>query len=108
MRTPDKYLCNIGKFEIYETPNFPQAYQVRWQGAVVAQFRRPEDVLEFRQPRYYIQYNVGKAKYVVNHHDGIKKHGDGSNFYDVTIFKNKKKLTKFIDDLCNNGYIERR
>ena len=42
--------------------------------------------------KYNIQYNIGKAKYVVNYHDGVKKHKDGSSFYDITIFKNKVKL----------------
>lgn len=43
--------------------------------------------------------NVGKAKYVVSYHDGIKHHNDGSPFYDVAIFKNKKKKDNFIKQL---------
>ena len=42
--------------------------------------------------RFYIQNDIGKAKYVVNYHDGNKKHFDGSDFFDIIIFKNKKKL----------------
>lgn len=30
--------------------------------------------------KYYIMYGVGKAKYVVNFHDGEKKHKDGASF----------------------------
>jgi hypothetical protein len=56
--------------------------------------------------QFNIQYNIGKAKYVVNHHDGVKKHRDGSNFFDIAIFKNKKNLAKFICDLYKNGYVE--
>ena len=56
--------------------------------------------------RFYTQYNVGKAKYTVSFHDGESKHSDGSDFFDIAIFKNKKKLTKFIEDLQHNGYIE--
>jgi hypothetical protein len=52
--------------------------------------------------------NVGTAKYVVNHHDGIKKHNDGSDFFDVTIFKNKRKMEKFVAGLKINGYTEKR
>jgi hypothetical protein len=57
---------------------------------------------------FYIQYGIGHAKYVVNFHDGIKKHPDGSDFFDIEIFKNKKNLQDFIDNLQNNGYGERR
>ena len=39
---------------------------------------------------FNLMYNVGKAKYVVNYHNGIKKHKDDSPFYDIGIFKNKK------------------
>lgn len=57
--------------------------------------------------RYYVQNNIGKAKYVVSHYDGIKKHADGSEFYDVTIFKNKKALNAFLYNLQSRGYIEK-
>ena len=48
---------------------------------------------------YRILYNVGKAKYVLSWHDGTKKHKDGSPFYDIEIFKNKKKMAKRIKQL---------
>jgi hypothetical protein len=47
---------------------------------------------------------VGKAKYVVNFHDGEKKHKDGSEFYDIRIFKNIKDLKEFTNDLGIQGY----
>jgi len=53
---------------------------------------------------YYQMFNVGKAKYLVNYHDGVKKHADGSPFYDVKIFKNKKIKDQFIKNLILNGY----
>ena len=56
---------------------------------------------------YYIQYNIGEAKYVVCFHDGIKKHTDGSDFYDIKIFKNKKELNIFTDNLERVGYSHR-
>jgi hypothetical protein len=56
---------------------------------------------------FYVQYNVGHAKYVVNHHDGVKRHPDGSIFFDATIFKNKEKLSKFLAGLRKSGYSER-
>ena len=56
---------------------------------------------------YNIMYNIGRAKYVVNSHDGIKTHRDGSRFFDAAIFKNKKKLNLYIKSLKENGYAER-
>ena len=50
------------------------------------------------------KYSVGKAKYVVNFHDGVKTHKDGSPFYDIAIFKNKPDLAKFIKQLESEGY----
>lgn len=52
-------------------------------------------------------YGVGKAKYVVNYHDGIKKHNDGSEFFDIRIFTNRKAMAAFIKELENEGYQER-
>ena len=54
---------------------------------------------------FNIQYNIGKAKYVINFHDGKKKHPDGSKFYDIRIFKNKKKFDAFKKELESNNYI---
>lgn len=42
--------------------------------------------------------NVGRAKYVVIYYNG-KKHKDGSDFYDIAIFSNKKKKNAFIKEL---------
>lgn len=49
--------------------------------------------------------NIGKAKYVVNLHDGVKQNKDGSPFFDIKIFKNKKKKDTFIKSLEEQGYI---
>ena len=57
---------------------------------------------------YYTMQNVGKCKYVVNYHDGVKLHKDGSKFFDINIFSNKKYLKKFINDLKKNNYKERQ
>lgn len=45
---------------------------------------------------YNVMYNVGKAKYLVSYYSG-KKYEDGSKFYDIKIFKNKKKMEDFIN-----------
>lgn len=56
---------------------------------------------------YYIQYNVGTCKYVLNYHDGEKTHADGSAFYDCAIFSNKRKLTARVRLLKRAGHQER-
>lgn len=53
---------------------------------------------------YNIMYNIGKAKYVVNYHNGVSKHNDNSKFYDIAIFKSKKDLNNFIKGLIKEGY----
>lgn len=55
---------------------------------------------------YYVQNNIGYAKYTVSYHDGVKRYKDGSRFYDLRIFGNKKELAKFIKILTNDGYLE--
>ena len=55
---------------------------------------------------YNIRTNIGKAKYVVNHHDGNKRHQDGSPFFDVAIFSNKRKMDQFIKKLRQDGHAE--
>jgi hypothetical protein len=57
--------------------------------------------------RYNIQYNIGKAKYVINYHNGIKKHKDNSDFFDIAIFKNKKEFNSFEKTLICEGYVEK-
>ena len=54
--------------------------------------------------RYNVMHGVGKSKYVVNYHDGKKKHKDGSDFFDMSVFKNKKDLAKKVNDLHKGGY----
>ena len=53
---------------------------------------------------FYTQHGIGHAKYVVNFHDGESTHEDGSKFFDIAIFKNKKVLQLFVDGLLSNNY----
>ena len=55
---------------------------------------------------YYVMYNVGKVKYLVNYHDGEKTHKDGSPFYDIATFKNIPSMEAFIKELTEKGYKE--
>jgi len=54
---------------------------------------------------FFEQANVGHAKYVVNHHDGLQTHRDGSAFYGIAIFRNKRKLAAFVRSLRAAGYL---
>jgi hypothetical protein len=53
---------------------------------------------------FFTMQNVGSAKYVVSFHDGVKTHKDGSMFYDVRIFTNKRKMEQFTRELIMNGF----
>jgi len=55
--------------------------------------------------RYYQQDKVGSSKYTISYHDGKKKHDDGSDFFDIQTFKNKKDLAKFVNALHKSGYV---
>ncbi len=54
--------------------------------------------------KFSVQYNVGSVKYLLNIHDGEKKHRDGSDFYDVKFFRNKKLFQKAQKELISQGY----
>ena len=57
--------------------------------------------------RYNLKHNVGKVKYLLSYHDGVKTHKDGSDFFDIATFSNKSKLAIFIKSLQIAGYVER-
>lgn len=56
--------------------------------------------------RYNIQHNVGKCKYLVNYHNGITKHKDGSDFFDIATFTSKEKFKVFETSLLTKGYVK--
>jgi len=56
--------------------------------------------------RYYLQDNVGSAKYTVNFHDGIQRHMDGSRFYNMKLFSNKANRNDFVNKLKKEGYVQ--
>jgi hypothetical protein len=56
--------------------------------------------------RFNQKNNVGSSKYVISYHDGQKKHKDGSDFFDIQIFKNQKDLETFKKALLSKGFIE--
>lgn len=54
--------------------------------------------------KYNGQMYIGKAKYIVNFHDGVKTHQDGSEFWDIRIFRNRVLKNEFIWRLHQEGY----
>ena len=56
--------------------------------------------------RFRQRHGIGRAKYTVSSHDGKSKHKDGSDFFDINIFKNKKDLNNYMNDLRRKGYVE--
>lgn len=70
-----------------------------------AKFDAEKKLLE-NNKKYNVKYGVGSAKYLVSFHDGLKTHNDGSPFYDIKIFKNKKLLGEFLKSLNEQGYKE--
>ena len=69
-----------------------------------ARKKRPGTIMK----RFYLQDNIGRAKYTVNFNDGKSKHKDGSDFFDIRIFKNKKDVARFVKDLQRDGYVSTR
>lgn len=55
---------------------------------------------------FNVMRNVGKSKYVINSYDGVKKHKDGSAFYDIHTFKNLKDFMEYKKKLKSEGYQE--
>lgn len=50
------------------------------------------------------QHSIGRSRYTIAYHDGIKKHRDGSEFFDLKIFSNKVELQKFKNELLSKNY----
>ena len=57
------------------------------------------------QKTYRTQDGIGRAKYTVSFHDGHSAHNDGSPFFDMKIFSNKRKRDQFLRQLSEDGYV---
>ena len=62
---------------------------------------------EKKMKTYYMRENIGKCRYVISFHDGVKTHSDNSPFFDVHICSNKRSAQKFKRALKADGYIEK-
>lgn len=56
------------------------------------------------EKNFNIALGIGSAKYVINYHDGVQTHRDGSPFYGIKIFGNKRKANSEINSLLRQGY----
>jgi len=56
---------------------------------------------------YSENYGIGLSRYVVNFTDGAR-HRDGSPFYGIRIFKNRRVKDRFVRELKRDGYSERK
>jgi len=54
---------------------------------------------------FRVNPTIGKVKYSISSYDGIKKHNDGSEFWDIETFKYKKDLIGAIETYIRNNYI---
>lgn len=86
----------------------PYADEIAALNDAVRAVNEPQTDDKTSPKEYRIKYNVGKVKYLVSYHDGIKTHKDGSPFFDIACFQNKKKLAAFVSSLAANGYTEQR
>ena len=65
------------------------------------------DVLSVNEgkKRFKQRDGIGSSKYTISYHDGVKKHKDGSDFFDIKIFKNKPELEAFKKALLQKGFV---
>jgi hypothetical protein len=60
--------------------------------------------LPLMKKQFNLMYNVGKAKYVINIHNGYDLTDDGSLFFGIRLFSNKRLFEKAQKDLIKQGY----
>jgi hypothetical protein len=56
--------------------------------------------------QFRTQLNIGRVKYTISDHDGISTHKDGSPFFGIYCFSNKKKFQAKIKKLLSENYQE--
>lgn len=124
----DKYIAKIEKFDIEEYKKFynvtelPNSIDILDLGYWMKDGTYEEPAFDWREEMaagfekggkvklgkvFYQQDNIGKAKYTISSHDGVQTHKDGSPFYGINIFHNKKDLADHRKKLISEGYTER-
>jgi hypothetical protein len=56
---------------------------------------------------FYERFGIGATKYSVHTHDGVSTHQDGSPFYGMALFRNRRKKDQYVRELKRQGYVER-
>lgn len=56
--------------------------------------------------KHYRQTSFSRGQHSVSFHDGTQFHKDGSPFFDIRIFKNRKDANAFVKRLVKEGYLE--
>lgn len=103
-RSLKSYEAGMNKY--FNKPTF-RGISIRREKNVILSIEKNSKILESvneGKKRFKRQDGIGKAKYTVSYHDGKKKHKDGSDFFDIKIFKNKKDLSDFVGTLAKQGY----
>jgi len=78
-----------------------------WKGKLVnVQLSGIDESVNEGKKAFKVNPGIGKAKYSISSHDGKKKHNDGSDFWDIEIFKNKIDLEKGIKKYTSNGFVK--
>jgi hypothetical protein len=79
--------------------------EVAWRLAKLAGYELDDDGYVRRSPKeFQINAQIGNTKHSISYHDGVKRHNDGSRFFDIASFKSRKELDKFAKDLLEKGY----
>jgi len=81
----------------------PYVMKLTDKGTALVPVKIVESVTEGKKV-FKVNPQIGKAKYSISSHDGVKKHKDGSDFFDIETFKNKVDLEKAIKNYTSKGF----
>lgn len=63
--------------------------------------------VEAQTQKEYNTLTLRRGQHTVNFFGGVKRHPDGSKFFDMRVFKNKRDADSFEKDLKKQGFKER-
>lgn len=79
--------------------------EVAWALARLAGYELDDDGYVLKSPKeFQVNAQIGRTRYSVSFHDGVKRHNDGSRFFDLRTFKTKMAMNDFVSDLTKQGY----
>jgi len=81
----------------------PYVMKMTDKGTALVPVKIVESVTEGKKV-FKVNPQIGKVKYSISSHDGVKKHKDGSDFFDIETFKNKVDLEKAIKNYTSKGF----